>query len=133
MKQIIAFGAMCLVMLLVIVGALWISATEDFVPQEVYNQTNPIGASDFDEDEIILFTLLEVFGEQLDNTYNNADLELYPYEKGNWINDVGCEMDWRDLIPFITNMPDFGTDYDLEMLDRITDYRWQEYYKSLNK
>lgn len=132
MKQIIAFVAMCLIVLLVIIGALWISATEDFVPQEVYNQTDPVGYSGFDKDEIILYTLLEVFGEQLDNTYNPADLELYPYEKGNWVDDVASEMDWQTLIQFITNMPDFGTDYDYEMLDEITDGKWIEYNKPLN-
>lgn len=75
-------------------------------------------------DEIIQATLLEFWGEDLDRTYNQADLEECPWEEGNWVLDIASEMDWEDLIPLIINMPDFGSDEDYEMLDIITDGEW---------
>lgn len=57
-----------------------------------------------DEDSLILVNLLETYGQRLDDTYNFSDDEC---EKGNWVMDVGGEMDWQDLIKYIIEMPDF--------------------------
>lgn len=81
----------------------------------------------YSNDERILATLIEVWGEELDATYNDADLTTCPWEKGNWTLDVASEMDWERLIPYILSLPDFGTDEDYEMLSIITDGEWVKY------
>lgn len=78
----------------------------------------------YSRDEIIMATLLEVWGEELDATYNQADLTECPWEEGNWVLDIASEMDWEDLIPYITALPSFGSDEDCEMLTEITDGYW---------
>lgn len=68
-------------------------------------------------DDYILSQLIEVYGARLDAYYNPSK---DPVEKGNWILDVASEMDWEDLVNYIVNLPDFGTDSDLDELYYIT-------------
>jgi len=114
MKQIMLFGVMCLMLCLTIMGALWISATND------YPEWKP------SSDELILSDLLDYFGDRLDTYYNPADLTECPWEKGNYVDDVLSEMDWEYVAGYIIALPDFGTDDDYEMLDFLTNHRLNE-------
>lgn len=114
MKNLVLFVVGSLVMWAAIVGAMWISSTEDYLPQE------EIVEPQMNADELILYYILDYWGERLDATYNQADIENCPWEKGNWVDDVASEMDWQDVVNmYLITMPDWGTDDDVEMLEFI--------------
>ena len=121
MKKVLFFVVGLIVMWALTFGAMWISSTQDYLPQESIYVSH-----EFDRDEIILFNLLDYWGEELDDYYNSANIEECPWERGNWLDDVASEMDWQYVAGYIIAMPSFGGDDDYEILDIIIDGRFDE-------